>query len=562
MGAFEQGILPLGDLLQTKRLTVPFWQRSYAWGAPQISDFWDDVCTLAETFPNAEALANHTHFFGAIILVGDWKAKELEILDGQQRIATACILLRSAAKRLALIGTKSAQEAREHIEREFLQTLHPMKKTTEIHLRLGQYDDAFFRDTVTAPTTEPPSAEKKSHSRILAAARKFEEELGRFSESKVLHLVETITDHFYFLFLVFPDASEAMEIFQVLNDRGIGLSTEELVRGHLLLAVKGDSPAEERVVSAWDVVFEVSSQPRGQNLLRHFWISSHGDVKARSLNRVIQSDIGSPAPSKRKAMGFTEELFAASKLYNKILDADFIDRIVAAKVRTLVKLSAISSFPAMLSLFKTYGVDVKANRASIVSILNMLIVGFVRHRLIGQLENSAFEKAAFNIAPQIRQKQLAEAKKAFIMEMPDDAAFYEAFKTASITQASHAQYLLRGIEEFVNPALKSGVAPPLQASLEHISPQSSRSQFGTGPHYIDRLGNLTLIGAGKNSSMKNGPFVKKRIVFAKSPIKITKEIADFENWNEKNMAKRQEYLATVAAKIWTFGKLDSLLLPR
>jgi Protein of unknown function DUF262/Protein of unknown function (DUF1524) len=558
----EQGTCPLGDLLQTKRLSVPFWQRSYAWKSAQINDYWSDVSELATDYPSSKSLAGHNHFMGAIILVGDWKAKALEVLDGQQRLATSTIFLRSIANRLKSLNTATTIEAAEHIENEYLRTLNRVKKTSDIHLHLGKYDDSFFQDYIVAPKFKRPVPTKQSHARIVAAAKKFDEELLGLNEARLLHLFETVTEHFYFLYLVFPDSSDAIEIFEVLNDRGIGLSTEELVRGYILQAAKGDDISQETIVSVWDDIFDLTAEPRGRGFLRHYWISSHDDVKARSLNRVIRTFIDSQSSPKRASVRLTADLLDASQVYSRILAHDFTDTAIASRVETLVDLGAVATFPALLSAFRTYNLALKSDKAKVLEILNLLIVAFVRHRIVGQLDNSAFETAAFKFAPAIAARDFAKAELEVIRSMPRDPEFLAAFKSFSIKQATQAHYLLRRIEAYKNPPNQSGIATRKDATLEHIYAQKSKAVLSSHADLINRFGNLTLIGSGPNSSMGNVTFAKKRARFAVSPFWITKQLAKYKTWDETAIAKRQGDLADIAVKIWTFDDLATTKLPR
>lgn len=95
---------PVGNLFGHDRtFLVPKYQRNYAWQAEEIGDFKSDLKRCLEA---REAGKTRPHFFGGIVTVRKSAPgrQELEIVDGQQRLATIVLLvsqLRSAMELLA-----------------------------------------------------------------------------------------------------------------------------------------------------------------------------------------------------------------------------------------------------------------------------------------------------------------------------------------------------------------------------------------------------------------------------------------------------------------------------
>ena len=81
---------------------MPAYQRRYSWHERQVVELLDDV-TLLE--------GNDTHLFGSIVcLTGHHTAgiNKLELVDGQQRLTTICMLLECISDRLQSDGEASA----------------------------------------------------------------------------------------------------------------------------------------------------------------------------------------------------------------------------------------------------------------------------------------------------------------------------------------------------------------------------------------------------------------------------------------------------------------------
>src|SRR5437773_731168 len=88
-----------------EQYVVPAYQRRYSWQEKQLWELLDDVNLLE---------GSDTHLLGSIVcLTGYHKAgiNELELVDGQQRLTTICILLQCIADRLKKEGeTSTAQD--------------------------------------------------------------------------------------------------------------------------------------------------------------------------------------------------------------------------------------------------------------------------------------------------------------------------------------------------------------------------------------------------------------------------------------------------------------------
>ncbi|KAJ1480276.1 hypothetical protein T484DRAFT_1811291 [Baffinella frigidus] len=81
-------------------------------------------------------------------------------------------------------------------------------------------------------------------------------------------------------------------------------------------------------------------------------------------------------------------------------------------------------------------------------------------------------------------------------------------------------------------------------SLEHVMPQKAdetswaedwpdRDKRG---EWLPMLGNLAILNRKMNSKMGNGDFATKKWEFEKSPYPLTREIADYVAWGEKDVA--------------------------
>lgn len=136
----------IGSQLSTTspRIEVPEWQRSYAWESPQIESFWLDLLAFDQQYPD-ENIVGEEYFLGSIVLVVGGNTNLL--LDGQQRLATATILL--SALRDALSAHKA--DAATRLQNKYIADFDDQTNTTTHVLTLNRYDRDFFQQESWRP---------------------------------------------------------------------------------------------------------------------------------------------------------------------------------------------------------------------------------------------------------------------------------------------------------------------------------------------------------------------------------------------------------------------------
>ena len=92
--------------------------------------------------------------------------------------------------------------------------------------------------------------------------------------------------------------------------------------------------------------------------------------------------------------------------------------------------------------------------------------------------------------------------------------------------------------------------------MEHILPDNPNEDWNWNDvkiqqfHY--RLGNMTLLEAGKNRDLGNASFSEKKAIYKNSTVPMTLEIgnSDLEEWTESCIDNRQKKMANEAKGIW------------
>jgi uncharacterized protein with ParB-like and HNH nuclease domain len=103
----------LGQILSSTSppIRVPDYQRDFSWKEDQVSEFWSDLIGFSGHNPQVE-LAGKEYFLGAAVLVNNGTFHLL--LDGQQRLATATILLAALRDKVLEYKKDAAQQIQDH----------------------------------------------------------------------------------------------------------------------------------------------------------------------------------------------------------------------------------------------------------------------------------------------------------------------------------------------------------------------------------------------------------------------------------------------------------------
>ncbi|WHY54641.1 HNH endonuclease family protein [Peribacillus simplex] len=156
---------------------------------------------------------------------------------------------------------------------------------------------------------------------------------------------------------------------------------------------------------------------------------------------------------------------------------------------------------------------------------------------------------------------------------PSDTEFYLNFQNRDFTRSAQTKYILEMIENaLTNNTREKTISGRSDVHIEHIMPRellrernkvienSWQKELGTRASeysmFVNRIGNLTLLGSELNITASNYPFIEKKKKYEQSIIMLTKEICQEDKWTFEEINIRSVYLAGIAKKIWNFNNLD------
>lgn len=543
--------LGLGSILKQNRLAVPPNQREYAWELKYVR-------TLFQDFSREIDGDDRLYFLGTIVTIPR-QGGVLEIVDGQQRLTTATILL--SAIRNYLQPTEN--DLADSIDADFLTVFNRQSRTREARLRLNVVDNEYFRQRLTnaQPT---PEASKPSHVLIDQAfaeaathVRAIVAKLDQKDHGNALNRwVDFIEKKASAILLRVPNATNAYRMFETLNDRGKRVSQSDLVKNYIFGAA-GDRLPE--VQQNWAMMRGALESMEDEDttilFLRQALIVLRGFLREAAIYEAVQAAVKGP----NQSVMFSGDLAGLANTLVAVCSPDHERWNALPDTRQALAVLNLFDIGVMWPLILSIGHMFDDRHVS--DALQFCISLGVRLMIGGATRTGTVEEGLAGVAHRVGQGGIgtvAELKEALKQITPTDGRFRAAFEVATVSNRKLARYYLRSLE-MAHKGQKNPWHIPNDdqrvINLEHILPERPE---GNWPQFSDdevkiyrnRIGNLALLQASDNSSLRSRAYAEKRQTFAASPYNTTSQVADADTWTPAKIDDRQKVLANVALRAW------------
>lgn len=426
----------------------------------------------------------------------------------------------------------------------------------ELRFTLGRVDKDYFIKNIQTNNPIDSKPSEKSHIRIRECYQylyqKCHEIIDQVNDGKQKYdLLATyytkFIKGFQLMYVETDEINEAFIIFETLNARGKDLETSDLLKNHLF---RSSGPLIEIIKENWLRTVENLDNTDMTKYLRHYWNSQNKFTREKDLYKNVRNYIDSP----KKAEDFVCNLYQMSDVYKSLVNPTeeqyFNSTIVNKTIENLKILGASTFYPVVLSMVNS-GFD----EAEIASVLFVLETFIFRNNVVAKKVANKYEVIFAQIALNISEKKLLNASQIYHelkYEMLSDEDFENLFKTFIVKDSNVAKYILREINDYNEQEIHVN-RDNKKVHLEHIMPQKlGKWEVDEDTHrvYINRLGNLTLLGQEYNTSLKNKVFTVKVSTYDQSNIKLTKELTQYTEWTPYFIEKRQEKLFEIAKLRW------------
>jgi len=561
----------IAGLLRTRTLSVPAYQRSYSWSTPaqydvagnelgadkrQVAEFWAD---LHGSFQN-----KLSYFLGTVVLAGgdndDLGRKR--VIDGQQRLATASLLMAAIRNRYNAGGEYRDGDA---TQQEFLGRYDKRARADLPKLILNTEDrDYYQRHVIQGQNVQPLNFSQRllgeAYRYLQTKIDEFALQAGDEWAARLADLEAWLDESVQVVAIEVATESDAFMIFETLNDRGADLTVADLLKNYLF-SQAGDRLDE--VQANWSTTLANLGIERVGNQLfttfaRHLLSSKLGLVREREVYSKLKATVTGPD----SAVEFTQELKDASRVYYAIIrsDSDYWSEYpssVGNAADVVAELKIERYRPLVLAALVVF------EPSEIRRFMPTLVSWSVRMLSIGNLSGGVAEAAFCDAAMAIRAGEVTSTEEILNKTkvgalIPSDSVFSAGFEAwRAVPRLS--RYLLRCLELTERgerePELVVNDDVDL-VNLEHILPKNARDEdwptfsLEDRRSFVDRVGNHVLLKKGVNDRIGNKGWVSKRPVLAASALLLTKDVASETDWLASSIDDRQRRLAGLAIRTW------------
>lgn len=512
-------ILGLFDSSQ-KHFIIPVYQRAYSWDNKNLPIFLSDL--------KEQIQGENGYFYGNILLETIKKDIEYEIIDGQQRLTTIVIFMRSI---LDVLSERDLSDSPD-FDIQQKKTIY-LKNGGNVKLRTVDYDRACF-ETLIIDGQNKFQLSSPSQNRINDAKKYFKKELGAISTSDLLKIVDLLETTEITSIELNSKADSAL-MFELQNNRGKDLTNMEKLKSYFMYQMYINSPADETqnnveyiadiFKSIYLVINDINSLDEDSVLIYHcnayikgFPYRTIEDIKEvylKSQNRILW------------IREFVKEL---------CISFDNIKKMEKSHLKYLNDLRRLTiprfAYPFIIKGYKffdgdnsrlnslyhileivTFRYKLVSSRADFLSRINEILLGFN-----GDLLNlKEHFRNKFNETWYWGDEKVKEVLNGYMYQNP--TIHYILGKYENHIQ--NKGYVVEGVEiESVNIEHISPQTPPDNKKIAHGYNTNSRNRYNEDfeNEYINCLGNLMLISETHNKSIGNKPFKEKITSYNQNPL--------------------------------------------
>ena len=219
---------------------VPIYQRNYAWGEEQITQFLQDIYDASQ---NEES----NYFIGSLVVLLRTDGL-FEVIDGQQRLTTLLLI----CKKMGLLNQSHlSYDSRPEVE-DFFRDLFASKTCDEFLEDYSKRDSRKIYHLINA-LEMLESTGIHTHAGhdddIVVSLNSMEEEVKN-------KMAEYLNNNVILVRTILPDDTDVAAYFEIMNNRGEQLQEHEIVKALMMKSL--DEDQREVFASIWDACSQMN----------------------------------------------------------------------------------------------------------------------------------------------------------------------------------------------------------------------------------------------------------------------------------------------------------------
>jgi len=546
-----------------KSYEIPVYQRAYSWDKKNWTIFLEDLFEQME--------GDNNYFYGNILLETIKKNRNYEIIDGQQRITTLTIFMRSL---INILKTRENEDSLTDFDFEEKIKIY-LKNNGNIKLRPVEYDRACY-DSLIIDNNNTFEISTPSQKKIFEAKKFFENELSKLSTEKILQILEKIEDT-ELTIIELDSKKDSALMFELENNRGKDLTNMEKIKSYFMYQMYVYSKEEEtetnieHISNIFKLIYLIINDLK--NLKEDAILIYHNNAYIKGFAYRTLEDIKIDFKNSNDKIQWIKDYI--SELHTTFSNMKKFEKSQNIYAIYLQKLEIPAFiYPFIIKGYKYFGDD----NNKLNELFHILEILTFRAKLINSRANiqERLNKILLNFKGDVNKlKQDIKHKLNETWYWGDENT--ENYLYGNLYGNKIINYLLWRYEDYIqNKGYNINNFTIENEQIEHISPKNPTNgePIATGydvnenneysdefiSDYLNCIGNLMLISGSHNASIGNKPFKDKLETYNKNPLlnqqAEIKEFAMLENneyvWKSESIDKRQDVIVNFAIKTWSF----------
>lgn len=529
---------------KSKLFVIPEYQRPYAWTEEEVETLFEDLWEFTVTTGGTER--ESSYFLGSVVSYEN--NNEQEIIDGQQRITTLFLLLRTIYTKL----TSTPPSERTAEAENFIRKIEPAIWKTNKLTGTVDYSSILLTSRVInnegnetlrkiLETGKTDENAKDNYSKNYRHLQKLLDKHSKENPLMVYEFIYALLNQAILLPITADSQDTALTIFSTLNNRGLPLSDADIFKAKIYNHLEKDEKKD--FIECWKDLDEQANSAN-ESIQQLFYYNMF-------YMRALESDIKTTTPGVRKYYLDSN----SKRLYKpEILDNLFIILNLWKVVNKLEKIEdeAWSKNPKIkqsLDILSSYPNEFWKYPVVVYYVCHRkkedfeIKFGLFLNKLIRELLTK------YLLIPTINAVKQDILKLNFAIVSSDTPSF--GFKNIDVSGLemniqNPNRNVLRMILKIYAYESQDTLLPE-SWEIEHIFPRKWQTNYfmdipeSVIKEKIEHIGNKTPFEKKLNIVAGNGYFSKKKKEYAKSSIAITKSIGtlkEITDWNMDSITKR------------------------
>ena len=543
------------------KFIIPSYQRPYSWGIEQAEKLFDDIY---ESFTDNK---EKEFFLGSIVLIKKSDNKISEVIDGQQRLTTLTILWSSLCHAIEISSDKS-QKAINYIkdikgylleEGKISQNINPSYRVS-----LRERDRSIFKYVQDVKINDLLS---KNENEISNEAQlniqlntKYLTNKATGLESSVYEFINYLTNKCYLVVVSTQDASSAMRIFSVMNNRGLDLKPSDIIKAEVLSELSMDD--QTSLSEEWESYEEIVGREEFSQLFSHINMIYKKEKITSSLVDEFKLYVLKQFTDKK--IFINEILKSYAENYTLINENKYISPNFQIEINNYISwLNRIPNkdwMPVALSFLKEFSNVGEGKIKNFFQNLERLASYLL---MAGDNVNKRILRYR-NVLEQIDTDSVDGTIQSLDLNMDEKRIFKESIEGDIYKYSpSVKRYLILRLDQFLSDG--GAIYDPKILTIEHVLPQTVdlNSEWAVlwpdedeRKQWLHKLGNIVPLNKKSNSAAKNYEFERKKSAYFSgnnniSSYLLTTQVISESIWTPEVVERRQKSLIALLKNKWS-----------